>query len=180
MAKANKATTATTSEKAGADSAVARSAIAEAWNTGGIRSHREELEADCSGRKRRKPGVDERTWNLGPILRKVYKEVSDSGAFTNKMGLFGITASDQQNIDASVAVAHSVLSNQRASTEAAVERGGDVACLSWMADGTPQFASISSRAADDKLKQEGIGDTDIPLGKGGTRNVLAQHGPLER
>ena len=58
----------------------ASAAVAEVHNTGSAVTRREALESDCQ-QKVPKKGLDGRAWLRSALLRKVYKEISDSGSF---------------------------------------------------------------------------------------------------
>lgn len=93
-------------------------------------------------------------------------------------------------MDATVAFAAAVLQEQKEEIQKHLDRGGDVAALLWMADGTPQASTLGVAAAM-KLLPSGQMPPDEHLaiaaaksnatGKsGGTREVLAQSGAFFR
>ncbi len=153
-----------------------RAAVAQVFTDAVAFSKREALAPDAAARQQVPKGTDGRVWLSSSSLRRVFKELQESGSFGRREGIFGIQPSGTTDLAAVVAVTQAVLDEQQEKLQEATESGGSVIALQWEFDGTPQQIAVLSAAARDKLRgpnTEGTEDVESK-DKTGTRDVFVQ------
>ena len=158
--------------------AIGRAAVAQVFTDAVTYGHREALASDAAARAPVPRGTDGRAWMTTSSLRRVFKELQDSGSFGRREGISGICPSRTTDLAALVAVSQTVLDEQNAQINDIVEAGGSVMSLQLEFDATPQQLAMYSAEARDILRGpevEGEGTADLESReKYGTRDVFVQ------
>ena len=112
------------------------------------------------------------------ILRKTFKEIGNAGSFA-RHDLFNTRSTVSGNVDALATVSHSVLAEQKERVEARMGQGGEVMCLYWEMDATPQDVCLTSPTAIGLLKDVGTSGVKGNRNLSGTQEVFAQRGIIQ-